>query len=381
MIFLTRKYLSSKVLILSGLLVFNAINLYGNVFIHKDSALFHTDSSYYYKYSNRLVVGLFQSRRMFNFTFEQKFFPPAYVSKDYQIDSSFMDYGADANYASGIDISWDKFSISFNTRTTPPDFSNKKGKTYYNNLQFNVGGNRWILETSARYFKGFYELQSSRLMTGDTSISIEELNARPYYLKPNMSNLVTRAKFFYFTNNKKFSYKSAYSGVYRQVKTAFSPIMSGNIYYNKLSSDTSFISPYAAPYWDYFNAVYSIRNIGISGGGGITGTLVLWRIIFINLMITINTETQFRKYFERDKRPYALMYQSWSGDLRASIGVNTKNFYISINSMNDFYLMNTRKTNITSRFISVNFIIGYRFKVKEPKFMHKLRQNKFYKML
>ncbi len=375
------RYIYPKALYITGFLVFITVCAYSVAIHNNDSTKFEPDTNYYYKYSNRLVLGIYQSRRSFRFTFEQNFFPPAYVSTDYKADSSFLDYYADARYASGFDISYDKFSISFNTRTVPPDNANKKGKTYYNNFQVNFGGNKWMIETSTRYFRGFYEMQSLHLMQADTTISQQELNERPYYLKPNMSNLVAKGKFFYFTNNKKFSYRSAYSGVYRQLKSAFSPIISGNIYFNRLSSDTNFISPYAAPYWDYFNRVYSIHNIGISAGGGITGTLVLWRAIFVNLMFTLNTETQFRKYFEKDKKAYNLIYQSWSGDLRASIGVNAKNFYISLNSMNDFYLMHTKKTKINSNFISVNFVLGYRFKIKEPKFMSKIRNNRFYKML
>lgn len=325
--------------------------------------IFRKDSNYYYKYDDRLVIALYQSYRSYNILFNSMMDTTG-VSR--------LNYQADANNVTGIEINYDKFSLSFGIKSTPSD--PYRVNTSYSNFNFSFGGNRWILETSYRKYKGFYEMSTSYIDSTNN-------NALTYYQDPSFANRSVRAKFFYFFNHRKFSYRAAYSCTYRQSRTALSWAFVGNIYQNTLSSDTSFFHPRYRHLYGSNSDLNRLGIAGISAGAGFSGNIVLLKSLFFNLTFVMGPEVQWRKYGHYYGRSSTLSYLAIAGDARSSIGFNTRNFFMTISSLNDFYVANGRGLELTTKFLSGAFSIGYRFKVKDPKFMQKVRENKFYKML
>lgn len=324
------------------------------------------DSSYYYKYDDRLVVAMYQSYRTYNLLFSQTVTPDS-------TGRSILEYHADANNITGIELDYDKFSLSFGIKSSSPN-TYKKGNTAYSNFGFSFGGNRWRLETSYRKYKGFYDIRTAAY---DTTYR----DSLPYYQNPSLTNRSVRAKFFYFFNNKKFSYSSAYSCTYRQTRTAFSWALVGNIYQNTLSADTSFFPHFVRNMYGGNADLNRLGVVGLSGGAGFSGNIVLFRSLFVNLTFLIGPEIQWRKYAHYSGASRTFAYLTGAGDGRASIGYNSRNFFMTLTTLNDFYATNGRGLQFTTKFISGAFTFGYRFKVKDPKFMGKVRENKFYKML
>ena len=323
---------------------------------------------YYTKYKDKFVFGLHQFTQQFNFVFTQNNISDS-------LGHSKMDYNADANIATGVFLAWEKIAFGLTLRTTPPENNSKKGQTTYRNLRLSIAGNKWLLETSYRRFKGFYELQSARV---DTLTYTPET---PYFLNPSMQNRDIKAKFFWFTNHKKFSYKAAYNGVHRQLKSAISPVFTANIHHQSLSTDTSFITPLAWSFWPIERNVHKINFTSLSAGGGIAGTLVIFKRVYANLVFTLNVENQFRTYHQRQKPVEHLTYMSLSGDFRASIGYNGNRFYLIGYSMNDFFFITRNDNVIVSKLLSGGVALGYRFNVKERPFMKKVKSSKIYNLI
>lgn len=328
--------------------------------------IFKKDSTWYYKYDDRLVVALYQSYRNYNISFSQSGMTDT-------LGISNLDYHADANNVTGIEIDYDKFSLSFGIKSTAPD-PYKRGNTKYSNFNFSFGGNRWILETSYRKYKGFYETRSN---TFDSTYN----QSLPYYQAPDLSNRSIRAKFLYFFNHEKFSYRAAYSCTYRQSRTALSWALVGNVYQNTLSSDTSLFPHTARAYYGPNGNLNRLGIAGLSAGAGFSGNIVLFRSLFMNFTFVLGPESQWRKYGYYNGESTTLNYLTLAGDARFAIGLNTRNLFITLSSMNDFYGANGRGLAMTTKFLSGAFTIGYRFKVKDPKFMQAVRENRLYKML
>ncbi len=326
------------------------------------------DTTKYEKFTNRFIVAYFQSYKQFNSEIKQ-------VTLKDSLNQSSYNYFAEANYISGIELNFDKINIQLALKSKPPKDVSKYGKTNFFNLGFNFGGNRWFLESSYRRYTGFYDKNTPNY---DTSFKRTGI----FYKLPNMSSTLTKIKFLYFTNYKKYSFRSGYACNYRQLKSAASWVLSGNFYTNNQISDSAFIPRIGRPYYRHFSDLNSIQVTGFSGNAGFTFNLVLWKAWFINLLLTIGPEQQWRKYgLVNQGRGKTLSYLSVSGDFRLSMGLNMKKFYMLFSSSTDYTSYNNYIVQYNSFFTSNNFTIGWRFKAKTPEFYKKFQQSAFYKKL
>jgi hypothetical protein len=325
------------------------------------------DSTYYRKYENDFIVALYTSVRSYGIDVLQT------TAAD-SAGRSALSYRADANEVTGIEINYDKFSFSFGIKSKPPD-TRKKGKTTYQDIGFSFGGNRWILETSYRGYRGFYDVNTSRYDTTYT-------DSLPYYNIPSMANSAVRGKFLYFFNHRKFSYKSGYTCTYRQLKSAFSWVMVSNIYYNKLAADTSIVPHFVREYYGQNAYLNHLGITAFSAGAGFSGNIVILKSLFLNITFVIGPETQWRRYGYYGGGSRTLNYLTAAGDFRVSFGVNMKRFFMTLSSRTDFSAIHGSGIKLDTKFYSGAFTIGYRFKKEsDPPIMEKIRKTRLYSWL
>lgn len=321
------------------------------------------DTTKYVRYNSRLIVGYFQSYRNFNNEFQQ------FKEKD-SLGLSNNNYFAESRLISGIEVNYDKFSLAVGLRTSPPSKSEGKGNTKTFTSNFNIGGNIWFLENSFRYFKGFYDKNTA---TYDTSFK----RTGVYFQQPNLENTLFRSKFLYFTNHKKFAFRSGYACGYRQVRSAATWVLGGSVSYNNLRSDSSFFPLPSRPFYGDYGNMNGLKVIGISANVGAAATIVLFRTLFISGLFIIGPEQQWRNYrYQNVTSP--ISYVSWSGDGRFSVGMNFKHFYIIGSSISDFSIYNSKFVGLLNNSITGNFTFGIRFNSKTPEFYKKLQQTRFY---
>ena len=322
------------------------------------------DSTYYVKYEKDFILALYTSVRSYTIGVAQT------TAAD-SLGVSGLNYKADANEVTGIEINYDKFSLSFGLKSKPPD-TKKKGKTSYSDFAFSFGGNRWILETSYRGYQGFYDLNTARY---DSSYA----DSVPFYNIPGMRNVATRAKFLYFFNHGEFSYKSGYTCTYRQLRSAFSWVGAGNIYRNNLTADTSLIPHFVRDYYGQNALLNHVGITGISAGGGFSANIVIFKSVFTNLTFVLGPESQWRKYGYYQQPARKLNYLTLAGDLRVALGINMKRFFMTLTSRTDFSSAHGNGIKLDTKFYSGAFTIGYRFKKEnDPWIMERFRKTKLY---
>ncbi|MES2398266.1 MAG: DUF4421 family protein [Bacteroidota bacterium] len=327
------------------------------------------DSTYYTKYRDRLIISVFQSYRSYAMDISQT------VTKD-SLGLSKIGYVAEANLISGIEINYDKFNISLGFKSGASKDQYKKGDTKFRNIALNIGGNRWILENSYRSYTGFY---NKNTVNYDTSY----IHTGIYDQAPRLSSEAYKTKFLFFTNANKFSFKSGYSCSYRQLKSAFSFVLSANIYYNRLNSDSSFIPSPIRNYYDQRQSINGLNVFAFSVYGGGSFNLVLWKAFFMNMTLIIGPEEQWRTYhYNTLSYPTQdLFYTSISGDFRGSLGVNFKKVFFLITATSDFSWYNGVQMSYLSKYGSLNFSLGFRFKAKPGKAYRKFQNTKLYRKL
>ena len=329
------------------------------------------DTTYYTEYNDKLIISLHNSfSRKYDISFNQNIMKDSISSVKAPIH-----YLAEGDVVSGFEIDYDMFGISFDYKAVPPDNEAKKGKTTFTDIGLNVGGSKWRLETGYKMYEGFYDANTKNYTKpfNDTT--------SPFYQNPNMSTKCTKAKFIYLTKPQKFSYDAAYSCGARQIKSALSWILVCNLYYNKLSTDTSFVPFPIRKYYYDFSDFNGLNVLGLSVGGGFSANLVSKRGLLLNITMALEPESQWRKYHFASGFSTRRNYLAMSGDLRASFGYNAKRFFCSVSSIGDYTNYNSGQLNISNSFISGEFTIGWRFKVKKPEFYKKFEETKIYKML
>jgi hypothetical protein len=316
------------------------------------------------KFKSNLIIGIFQSYRNFNNEFSQT------INKD-EKGVSKTKFAAESRLTTGIEISYDKFSFGFAIKSTPQKNSGGKGNTQTFNGNLNFGGNIWHLENTLRYFKGFYDGNTA---TYDTTFK----ETGNYYYQPNFTNTLMRTKFLYFTNHKRFAFRSAYACNYRQLRSGATWIFSANSTYNYIRNDSAFFPTPARPFYGDYANMNGLKVLGVSINAGGAAMLVLWKAFFVHFMFIVGPEQQWRTYNYLDGTSSKLSYLSFSGDIRFSIGLNFKRFYFMTFSRNDFAAYNSSFVSLTNRSIGGGFIMGWRLNSKTPGFYKKFQCSKLY---
>ena len=345
----------NKVLFLIA--IFNCV-LINNVFSQHDT-------TYYKQYPHKLVLTLYQSLiREHNIQFSQD------NSSD-SLGISTLNYASQAKSFTGLAFDYDLFGLSIGVNTLPTE-STKKGNSHNTNIGFTFGSNKLSFEASYRNYKGFYEKNTANYTPNFTEQT-------PYFQKASMQFIGLKFKVFYYSNNKKFSYKAAYASTHRQLKSAWSPIYSAGLYYNNLGTDSTFF-PYQIRI--YYERAKNVTNVGVTGlstGAGLSGNLVFGKKFFINATGLLALESQWRNYEFLNGENVSRGYFALGGDFRASIGYNSEKFMCFISSMYDFSKWNNANLNINNQFLSGQINFAYRFGVKKPKWYHVIEDNKIYK--
>ncbi len=341
--------------------LFLFLSLFGELLAQTKPAF---DTTRCQKFNSSIIIGLFQTYRNLNNNFTQGIYPDsAGVSKD--------DYFAESKLITGIEVNYDKFSFGLALSSKPQDGSSGKGYTKAVGANFNFGGNKWQLENTYRSFKGFYDRNTAAY---DTNFK----QTGQYNYQPNYLNTLGRTKFMYFTNHRRYSFKSAYSCNYRQLKSSASWIFSANSHYNLIRNDSSFFAPVSQAFYGDYAKMNRLSVYAISMNAGAAVNIVFWRAFFAHAMFIVGPEQQWRTYSYLDGPNTKLSYLSLSGDLRFSIGLNFKRFYFLIFSRNDFALYNSSFVNLTGRSIGGGYILGWRFNTKTPELYKKFQATKLY---
>ncbi|MGZ3920493.1 MAG: DUF4421 family protein [Bacteroidia bacterium] len=323
------------------------------------------DTLKYRKFDYVLIVGLYQQSRSFNNEFEQKI----HTDTTGHSKHSFM---AESQLASGVILNYDKFSLSFGTRTSPQSESAGKGYTKTFNIGLNIGDHRYILENYYRRFVGFYDKNTPSY---DTTFK----HTGQYSLRPALTSALLMSRFMYFTNYENYSFKSGFGCNYRQLKSAATWIVGGSFNVYNFNNDSALIDPKSRPLFDDYGQIKGFRSVNFAFNVGAAATIVLFKAWFIGGYFTLGPEQQWRSYNLSDHYRN-ISYISASGTGRLSLGLNMKRFYMLGSFSNDYNLFNSTGLNFKSESMSGNFAFGWRFHTGTPKFYKKFQQTKLYKL-
>lgn len=327
-------------------IVFNIVFLLSNeTFAQK-----YIDSTYYVSCRNRLSIGVHFTARSYKLNISQK------IETD-STGKSPVKYQADAVNSAGFIIDYKKLLLQVGFRTGKVD-EFKKGRSQYSNLMLNIGGNKFLFETTYRRYKGFYDQNTPNYLTNYN-------DTLPYFINNNLEAVRFKMKGIFFSNYRKFAYRSVYSCGYRQLKSSATWIYTPSLYREKISSSKGIIPDSIRSYYGGQRDLEEIRITGASFGIGGSGTLVLKKKFFINLTFVPSIELQRRRYTYLDKGDNKATYLSLNADVRSSIGYNAEKFFIYFLNTSDLHVFQGFGITIQPSFTTNSIVFGYRFSVEK----------------
>ena len=329
-----------------------------------------TDTNYIRKYPDRFIVTLSTSWRSYDIRFRQTFAEDT------------LGWGAphlipNLNQSSGISIDFDKISFSFGigTKAHTEEDLRRKGNTTYTSLGLSFSFYRFRFESSYRRYQGFYDLNTPAYDTLFDSTGV-------YYQDPDFSARAIRVKALFIQNKKKFSYNSAYFNTQRQLKSAGSWLVVGNIYDNKFTTIESLIPDSSQQFYGHYAKLNHCHLQGISVGPGFSYNLVIFKTLYANLTLTSGFDIQHRQFKTSDG---SFTNDFWkigaAGDVRAAIGLNGKRMFLSLTGRIDYNSYVSEGMTLETRFYAVDFNFGYRFKMRKGRAYRKLNENKWYQLI
>ncbi|MFI5204652.1 MAG: DUF4421 family protein [Flavobacteriales bacterium] len=327
------------------------------------------DTSYVQSYNDRIVVGLFQSYRELQYNLQETMVGDT----SYPSNAVFV---APSRHATGISFSYDKISVSLAATTPATELEKKRfGATNFFSLGLSITSGKHRIESFYRKISGFYdkntELRSDAKWSPTDSI---------YFQRPNMTTWVVKVRGFRFFNQKKFSYGSAYVNNYRQIKSAGSFFLMGDLYYNEIRTSDFYLHRKLTPMWKQYGDLNFMNFYGASAGFGYSFNLVLWRTLYVNLLADLGMNLQHREF---KTLGHTVGKSDWKfglaqSDLRGAMGINGRSFFWSVSIQYDNTVYKWADFKLNSLQVSTFANIGYRFKVKDRKWNTWLRNNKIY---
>ena len=309
------------------------------------------DTLYYTKCYDKTLWSLFQNTFSHALTLNQRYTKDSIVSSALSMQAeSFVEFGI--SYANS------KQFVAINLFTTPNVQSTRKPKPNYVNVYVSDSDRDHLYEVGFNWNRSYYDGNSANFVADFSG-------SKPYHYYQRFRTLNTYFNYIHFTNYKRFSYNAAYRGTARQKKSASTAMFSGGIHYTRAESDTAFI-PYQVrgSYGDY-SQLCKLFQLHISGGVGASGTLVLFRSLFVNAFAMVGPVVQIKQYdLFNTSGLNTRVGVNFFADGRCAIGLNLKNFMISNVTLINYRGTSLGRLDIGSTYISNSFSVGYRFKTR-----------------
>jgi len=241
------------------------------------------DSNYVADYKARLVVSVYQALRSHELDITQTSVadPNAFSS---------LNYKASSRLVNGFGMDWDKIGFALSWKTpAEKGVEDRTGKSRARNLSFGLNLKKLRIESSYRYYKGFYDSNTSNIENFDESTA--------YFQNPELEITSLKVKAIYFRNKKnRFSYAAAYANTQRQLKSAMTFVLLSNVYFQEIGSHTGIIPDYMKPqFYQGYRELNHIRTAGISINPGVSANIVIFKRLFVNGTISYGPELQFRR--------------------------------------------------------------------------------------
>lgn len=246
--------------------------------------------------------------------------------------------------------------------------TSKYTKTTY----FDVGLNfsiksRAFISLNFKYYKGFTLLNQGDF---DTTGILRSNNG----IFENLNTTEVNINMRYFLR-KQFNYKAALGILGDYKKSDWSPYIYGYLGGYGVANNQRTIFPLKLQ--DSINASSNARNISTIELGAIPGMAGVLRKGIFQGNLTVGIGPMFQlKSFKSAKTKRGFLGLNFRTDLQLSAGIQKNNWFVLLNGNFEYRRIKISAITFNQYFYEARLIVGYRFKVKTPKFILKMEAKK-----
>jgi hypothetical protein len=318
----------------------------------------------YVEYPQRLYIGYFQALQRYSLRIAPRIGDAPYSHQ----------YSPGTTNVSGIEVGYDKVFLSFNFRSVRNNVK-RTGNNKSINAGFAIGSNKLQFEGLYQYHRGFVDFNSP-----DYNPSYESPN--PYYRKPSFKVNAFRFQTLYYLNHRHLAVKAHQGNNFRQLRSAVSPILLAGFFRTRIKSTDGLVNAEIAESFGNAASIHSFRSVGLTLGGGLAGTFVFAKKLFAGGAALVYLEPQHRRYRYHQMEDFTVTKAPFGGEIRLTTGYNTEKFYFGLWFNSAIHTFNGERLGVNSNLTAAGFSIAFRIKVnKEPMWVQRAKQNRYYKML
>jgi len=281
-----------------------------------------------------------------------------------------LDYSPNDEYDLGLSINshWASFLVNTGVKVFYKD-NDIKGKTKYQDYQFNLYGKKFTTDAFFQYYQGFY-IKNSRDYP-------DYISDKPYAIRKDANAFTLGLSMYYIFKYKKFSYRNSFAFTETQKKSAGSFIAGGYFSLFAAWSDTTLV-PF--PFKASFDSSGYIRvgsSYSIGRNAGYIQTLVFLKKCYMTFSVIPGLGYEQTTYTREDNSTYkSETALSSKVNVRLATGYNTGNFYTGAMVMTDYFLFSSKTLDTKFNYAigKLRVFVGYRFSYEkaERKLLRKL---------
>jgi len=258
------------------------------------------------------------------------------------------------SFGPGFGYKW--FGIDLSLFSVGKKSDSIYGKTTKFDIQTHFYLKRFLADFVLQSYRGFYN--DSLKLKDTTKIILQHTTIRPDINFQSIGGTI-----MYFTNYKKFSFKSTFSQTEFQKKSAGTWAFGLNFHYVYVWADSCLINQSYKPFFDstvYYKSFYT-RNLGIIGGYFQTFTLHRW-FTTLSMLVGFNNKKQLYT-LEDNVVMRDTVNLSARLEFRVGLGYNSNRVYFGINFVGDSYIF----SKTSQEYGVIRLYLGYRFYSKNKK--------------
>lgn len=315
------------------------------------SAQYYFDSNFIKKYYNNSLWSLYQNYSNHSLNISQKY------NKDFTLNTA-LNPVAESMTDVGFVYSNEKQYLAFNLYSIPYRPSNRKPQPKAVNFVIGSIVDNRVSEFGVNWFTGYYDKKSANF--------VPDFNdSTPYFNYDKLRTTNVFYNYINFTNKRKFSYGAAYRGNAVQRKSASSFVYYASVNYDEMNSDSAFIPNKIRNSYDKFGQMNRLNNAYLSAGVGYSATLIIGKVFFTNLTLMGAPGLQYQNCsFVNESKNHKSFNLLIRGDIRYSMGLNFKHFYLVSSSSIALKSYNIEKLDIYSVYSMNQLTVGFRIKRK-----------------
>lgn len=259
------------------------------------------------------------------------------------------------NIGLGFNYKWAGVGAAFNFGFINKDNS-LYGKTTGLDFQADIYTRKVVYSANISSYKGFYWENVDDYYPGWNIMD-------SVIIRPDIRTFAMGLGAIYTFNDKRFSFRAAYSNTEWQKHSAGSMLAAGYLSLYKLNADSSLIPDMLHSYYPDYDSLTNLGTFIFGGAFGYTHTFVIKQKFYINgtLLIGItlqaySTEDMSGNNIESKVKPSSLAHFS------LAFGYNSDKSYFGISTVVDTYLLqNDNKAEFSRYFGKVRIFYGRRF--------------------